>query len=568
MHGNFFWYDLARPWIREKKKMSKIIYNPSIEFDDFKLINELVFSEYYYSLFRFSVDVTKPKQKTFIEGRSHTCAFCNKNWSEETKFSNDAHVIPAFLNDPKLLSIEECDNCNHKFGEEYESDLSKMLNPLLIASQILPRKGLSRKAKNKETRVEYNKENGIDLRTTENFTVNTEEGSLSVSIPREVFNPQKALRSLLHTFWLVIDSETRKDLPWITDALENQQKEIPTAIYFGYNISGGKEVSLELFKRIKSESRICDYILKLEFGLFFLYYGIYNGNFKPILIEPIAIDESIPIPPSLQMTDFKNSKKILAGNQDFSFSFQEYSKNQSGVINKVSKKDERLVSIFIENEEIINKTKITTFQDGKIILGGYDLVAKLIFSPVKDENKLELNPYGKPIIELKKTVDFIVAANSHKEFIVRPMIGGPDFKIPTVEIPIQKIFIDIIQALHRISMKFNRNMKFSPVDESDEFNSVLWLSAIIEDGLTIGNYLKITPGDKVVCDTFMKEICDKKNITFNYPEREINIMKTKFQLSKLLVIHCNLIVNVTNENGDILIEAEEIVLTTRSTNDE
>lgn len=538
--------------------MNKIIYTPTIEFEEFKSIKNLQFEDYYSSVFNFEVDISKPKTKSIIQGRPSICAFCGSEKSHATPFSDDAHVIPAFFNDPKLFSTEECNTCNHKFGEELENELAKMLNPLLITSQILPRKGNSRKAKTLKSRVEFNKNSGLEIRTQENFTVDTENGNLSISIPRETFNPQKALRSLLHTFWLAIDINDRKTLPWIIEILNDSSQKVPSAIYFGFNISGNKEITLKIFKKTESEDNICDYIMKIDFGLYFLYYGIYYPKFKPILIEPISMDESIPIPPSIQIIDFKEIKKINAGNQSFMYGFKEFRKGQEGEIGKVGKSDEILVSLWINGSEKINKTKVTTFKDGKTIINGYDFAAMLIFSPIKEENKFEFKPNGISILDLKKTIEFLQIANEYKEFNIKPLTGGPELTISAVEFSVPDYFVEIINSLYTISVKLNKNINFNSSLESNNFNSALWLSPILDKGVSIGNKLEVDVNDQNFINKFLKDTKGKKNLISNYFGPDIVIMDKIYKLVDIIQIHCVDINSIKEKDGKIIIEADDI----------
>jgi hypothetical protein len=55
-------------------------------------------------------------------GESRRCLFCGRSRAETT-FKKDAHVIPAALDNRTLLSNEECDDCNGKFGETWDAHL-------------------------------------------------------------------------------------------------------------------------------------------------------------------------------------------------------------------------------------------------------------------------------------------------------------------------------------------------------------------------------------------------------------------------------------------------------------
>jgi len=57
---------------------------------------------------------------------NRVCRFCNKT-SISTTFNKAAHTIPELLGNHAWLSDFECDECNKKFGLEYESHLAHFL---------------------------------------------------------------------------------------------------------------------------------------------------------------------------------------------------------------------------------------------------------------------------------------------------------------------------------------------------------------------------------------------------------------------------------------------------------
>src|SRR5688500_4148605 len=62
--------------------------------------------------------------------RDHTgdeprlCRFCRRGQPEVT-FTKDAHAVPDFLGNLSIFSMNECDGCNAKLGQECEDQLSK-----------------------------------------------------------------------------------------------------------------------------------------------------------------------------------------------------------------------------------------------------------------------------------------------------------------------------------------------------------------------------------------------------------------------------------------------------------
>lgn len=57
-----------------------------------------------------------------------TCRFCAGTTRTGALFKNQAHAIPAALGNTHLKLYDECDVCNHFFGDEIEPDLIEVLN--------------------------------------------------------------------------------------------------------------------------------------------------------------------------------------------------------------------------------------------------------------------------------------------------------------------------------------------------------------------------------------------------------------------------------------------------------
>jgi hypothetical protein len=102
-----------------------------------KDLNNLL--NYYNENYEIIADFDLINKITLGEKNIH-CRFCGENYPD-VKFKNVAHAIPEALDNNRLFSYYECDNCNHEFGEIIEDHLSKYLFPYRIGSIILGKKG-------------------------------------------------------------------------------------------------------------------------------------------------------------------------------------------------------------------------------------------------------------------------------------------------------------------------------------------------------------------------------------------------------------------------------------------
>lgn len=67
------------------------------------------------------------------------CRFCQRD-ATQARFTKDAHAIPEALGNHKLLSREECDDCN-KLGSSFEDDLAKHLSVSRAMSRLRAKEG-------------------------------------------------------------------------------------------------------------------------------------------------------------------------------------------------------------------------------------------------------------------------------------------------------------------------------------------------------------------------------------------------------------------------------------------
>jgi hypothetical protein len=77
------------------------------------------------------------------------CRFCDRP-KRELSFNDQSHVIPQAFGNRMLLSEDECDQCNHFFGEGIETSFASFLHPMRAMSSIPSRDKPLKYKKNKE----------------------------------------------------------------------------------------------------------------------------------------------------------------------------------------------------------------------------------------------------------------------------------------------------------------------------------------------------------------------------------------------------------------------------------
>ncbi|WP_029285355.1 HNH endonuclease [Pedobacter sp. R20-19] len=93
-------------------------------------------AENFFTLYDFENIVGDTTEKYYLGTKTipRCCRFCNKKEPIVT-FKKDAHVIPQFMGNKKLLSYFECDACNELFSQ-YESSFANYIGASRTISQI------------------------------------------------------------------------------------------------------------------------------------------------------------------------------------------------------------------------------------------------------------------------------------------------------------------------------------------------------------------------------------------------------------------------------------------------
>lgn len=90
-----------------------------------------------YEMFAFNEN-TKNKIGE-LDKSKRVCRYCNKR-SPEVSFRKVAHSISEALGNKKIITNDECDACNEKFGKGIENDLILYLNLYRVFLELEGRK--------------------------------------------------------------------------------------------------------------------------------------------------------------------------------------------------------------------------------------------------------------------------------------------------------------------------------------------------------------------------------------------------------------------------------------------
>ena len=76
-----------------------------------------------YKVLKYDPSVSSGKVFNGITSGERRCRFCGRVLCE-THFQKVAHAISVSLGNKKFICADECDECNEKFGQSLENDVT------------------------------------------------------------------------------------------------------------------------------------------------------------------------------------------------------------------------------------------------------------------------------------------------------------------------------------------------------------------------------------------------------------------------------------------------------------
>lgn len=122
-----------------------------------------------YEMFAFDANRKNNIKIGESDKSKRVCRYCNKK-SPEVSFKKVAHSISEALGNKKIITNDECDACNEKFGEGIENDLILYLNLYRVFFRIRGKNGIS-KLKGKNFEIKNEETIKIDILSDEEIAV-------------------------------------------------------------------------------------------------------------------------------------------------------------------------------------------------------------------------------------------------------------------------------------------------------------------------------------------------------------------------------------------------------------
>ncbi len=196
----------------------------------YEKINELfgdILSKYEVSAFDSSI-------RKFVgefDRQKRVCRFCNSSVDSEKSvtFDEKSHSIPEALGNKGLVSNEECDECNHRFGKGIEKDLISYLDVYRVFYGISGKNGVPKIKYDDMTTMENILKKEIeknDLIDTERLTVISsqnvkfDEESKNLNIQLKSFDKLSEVNIYKALCKMVIGLVDSKELQFLTNTID------------------------------------------------------------------------------------------------------------------------------------------------------------------------------------------------------------------------------------------------------------------------------------------------------------------------------------------------------------
>lgn len=113
-----------------------------------------------YTVIKFAPSLFSGKAYSGINSGERRCRFCGRIL-DETSFQKEAHAISVSLGNRKFFCADECDECNEKFGQSLENDVTQFFQVFLSIYQVPKRNGEERQVSGRNFDMKMSIENPL-----------------------------------------------------------------------------------------------------------------------------------------------------------------------------------------------------------------------------------------------------------------------------------------------------------------------------------------------------------------------------------------------------------------------
>lgn len=259
--------------------------------------------------------------KIFLGSKTkRVCCFCDESKSE--KFKQECDAIPAGFGNRRFFTKEECDKCNQEYGMKTENELLAWLLSARVFGRI-PRRQGERFAKIKAPKGEaYITSDSKGIKFVEKtgdssllHSVSQKDKSLLITHYRPPFRPVSAIRSLLRSAWMIMDTQSRRRHRYILKIIKDELQIAPAEIS-DFFVPGGSYpiVSIVIWEKTNKDFPGADLLIALTVGNTVLIWG--SPDLEKLSHISYAAPPILSMPPEYEkpsglIRSFKNDERII-----------------------------------------------------------------------------------------------------------------------------------------------------------------------------------------------------------------------------------------------------------------
>lgn len=264
--------------------------------------------------------VTSAITKTKLNSKKlRVCRFCKRGFPDVT-FNKEAHVLPQFLGNSKLIHDIECDTCNEKFGK-YETSFADSIGFFRTADGIKGQRGVP-KFRNSGLLV-YSEKNefGNDVLFIEadhnsKTEFDEEQKTIRLSVVKSAYTPIHVMKCLFKIgYSLLNDSELEEyfHLEKIinTTLPDDRLKSYCSVLKFSFKYYQKTPIVITFKKRYEfNTEKIPTKVILLYFGRFMYQYILLNSK-DEFMIQKGGEGRILYSPPYLHNNELPESSKVV-----------------------------------------------------------------------------------------------------------------------------------------------------------------------------------------------------------------------------------------------------------------
>lgn len=297
----------------------------------YTFINSLHFADYYRLVYNYEFKLINKNQK-LIFTRSVTprkCCICNRT-EPLVSFKRKNHVIPVAFGNKWLYTQEECNDCNQKYGKKFENELANMFSAQKLIGKVPKRKGFPkiRIPKRESFMRVVNNDIAVSIKNSEREFAFRElnHATISLSIPVPPYYPIRAIKSIAHTLWLILNDYRRAQYKGILKWMKGDVMVIPIHYYIGLVPGPGRDVlSYTIWEKVKNDKRLTDLIIKFDFSNTFLIWelpDIESNTYLPGILPEISISMYPPFEPQCDFYTVNSDTQLKPIRMSFTFQYE------------------------------------------------------------------------------------------------------------------------------------------------------------------------------------------------------------------------------------------------------